>query len=333
MNKRAIVLGVLDRIGFLRLWRSRASDRLLVVNYHRILDGAANNPFDDGVVTCTPDVLDAQLEMLTRYRTIVSMHDFVASLEGGPALPPRPTLITFDDGYADNFEIAFPILKKYSAPACFYLPAKRLQERELEWWDHIACAVKRADTGVRSVEFGGLTIDTQLDSAEGQRAATDELIGIAKETGADVESLYGQLNAERPDKSVESGQIMTDEQVREILAEPGFAIGAHSVSHAVLTTLDDDGQAFELRESRRFLEARFDVPVRTFAYPVGDDAHYNDVSRRMARSAGYACAFNFRRAARDVRVDELKPFDIDRICAPRRADAIFAARASGFFAI
>lgn len=261
------------------------------------------------------------------------MHDFVASLETGASLPPRPTLITFDDGYADNFENAFPILRKHGVPACFYLPVRRLQTRELEWWDHIACAVKRADADIRSIELDGRTIDLQLDSAAGRRTSTETLIGVVKETGAEIESLYEQLHAERPSKSIESSQIMSDEQIREILAVPGFAIGGHSVSHSVLTTLDDEGQAFEIRESRRFLEQRFDVPVRTFAYPVGQDVHYNDVSRRLAKETGYACAFNFRLAARDVPLGRVEPYDIDRVGATRLLDSIFEARASGFFGI
>jgi peptidoglycan/xylan/chitin deacetylase (PgdA/CDA1 family) len=333
LNKRAAILGLLSGVGILRLWRNTGSDRLLVVNYHRVMDWADDNPFDDEVVTCAPAVFDAQIAMLQKYRTIISMHDFVAWLKEGGSLPARPTLITFDDGYVDNFENAFQILRKRGAPACFFLPVRRVETRELEWWDHIACAIKRAEPGIKSIEIDGRIIDLQLDCAAHRRRSTAMLLRIVKETGAAIEPLYEELNSERPSRLAESSQIMTDEQIREILAEPGFAIGGHSVSHTVLSTLNYEEQSFEIRESRWFLERRFGVPVRTFAYPVGEAGHYNNVSRQLVEEAGYACAFNFRREARDVPLRRIKRYDIDRIHPTRVLDPIFEARASGFFIV
>lgn len=321
------------KTGAFSLWRLVRSQRLLVVNYHRILDEKDENPFDDGVVTCSPAVFETQLSYLSRHRTIISMQDFVDFLQNGDSLPPRPTLLTFDDGYSDNYRNAFPILKRYRAPACFYLPANRFLNRRLEWWDHIAFAVKNASTASATVRFGGAEHSLRLDSACGREAATGCLIDAAKQTGAEPSELYPQLGLEPPPKELESGEIMDDEDVLNILEEPGFAIGAHSVSHAVLTTLSAEEQEYELAESRRFLVERFGARVDTFAYPVGDDTHYDAVSKRAAMQAGYAAAFNFRRKARDIDLSRVDRFDIDRVGAMRTSGAMFRARASGFFVV
>lgn len=333
MRKREAVLSLFMKTGVFSLCRIVRSRRLLVVNYHRILDANEENPFDDGVVTCSPAVFETQVSYLSRHRTIISMQDFVDFLQNGGGLPSRPTLLTFDDGYADNYRNAFPVLKRYRAPACFYLPANRFLNRRLEWWDHIAFAVKHASQKSTTVQFGGAEHSLSLDSPQGREAATDRLIDVAKQTGAHPSELYPQLGLEPPPRDLESGEIMGDEDVLSILEEPGFSIGAHSVSHAVLTTLSAEDQEYELAESRRFLVERFGAQVDTFAYPVGDDSHYDAVSKRAAAKAGYAAAFNFRRKATDIDLSHVDRFDIDRVGAMRTAGAMFQARASGFFMV
>jgi peptidoglycan/xylan/chitin deacetylase (PgdA/CDA1 family) len=328
---RERVFNAVKMTGAFAVWRSLKSDQLLVVNYHRVLGQQDDNPFDDGVVTCDPQVFDEQIRLLAKKRNIISMADFVRCLDHGNRLPANPTLITFDDGYADNFSHAFPVLEKYSAPACFFLPTNRLTERRLEWWDHIAYIMKNAEKGCYTTSFGGEVLSVDLGQPDGRKTATAELIARAKKTDKPIDQLFEEFAVARPDPALESSHIMSDEQINRILAEPGFSIGAHSVTHRVLSTLSEAEQLHELSESKKILEDRYDTTIDAFAYPVGDDGHYDWVTVKAAQAAGYRCAFNFRRGARGVDVQSCSRFDIDRTWLPNNTRGIFHARTAGFF--
>lgn len=329
--KRERAYKALNKVGVFSLWRTFRKRRLLIVNYHRILGISDPNPFDDGVVSCTPEIFEKQIQVLTTYRNAIDLNDLIGCLNGTNSLPVRPLLITFDDGYADNFSYAFPILKKYNTGACFFLPTDRIANRQLEWWDHIAYILKQARSGTYNIRYAGKNLCFEIDTNESRRNAADKLIELAKRSGGGAHNLYESFELGRPDPILEGEHIMTDDQVSEILSEPGFSIGSHSVSHTVLSTLDEDAQYEELLKSKQFLESRFNVPINACAYPVGDEAHYSKTTIRAAERAGYSCAFNFRRNAKDVNLQDCDRFDIDRSECPDNLGGIFQARSAGFF--
>ncbi len=328
--KRERVYSVLKITGAFRMWQFCLRNRLLVVNYHRILSNHAANPFDDGVVSCSPDIFEAHIRSLAKRRNIISMDALIGALDGKIELPKCPTLITFDDGYVDNYVHAFPILKKYTAPACFFLPTNRITTRQLEWWDHIAYMVKNAEQRQYKLCFGGNAFVVDLRDEVNQTKVAAEIIARAKMTDQSADILFEEFNVSRPDPALESSQIMTDTQIREIIDEPGFSIGAHSVSHRVLSTLTREENIDELRTSKNILEDRFDVKIDAFAYPVGDDQHYTRESVLAAKEVGYKCAFNFRLKARSIDINNCDRFNLDRVTLPDDIGGIFSARSSGF---
>ena len=140
-NKREFLARRLRDFGVLRLLE-RAGRRpgLLVVTHHRIGDLSAN-PYYDPVFSASPEGFREQIHYLRDNFRILTLDE----VDTGASLREPSVLITFDDGYCDNFETAFPILKDLGVPATFFIPTEFLENPGLPWWDHVAFVLKRTE--------------------------------------------------------------------------------------------------------------------------------------------------------------------------------------------
>ncbi len=120
-------------------------DSLLVLNYHRI-GNPNDDPFDPGVFSATGDQLNEQISYLKRHVLIVTLPEAQAFCDGTlrEKTPRCRVLITFDDGYLDNYEMAFPILRSHGVQGVFFLATSMVGSCSVPWWDHIAFVMKTA---------------------------------------------------------------------------------------------------------------------------------------------------------------------------------------------
>ena len=147
-NKREFLARSFRSLGVLQVLEQIARARpesLLVLTYHRIArPGALDNPYYDPVISATPAAFETQIAFLASHYQIVSLaeldHLNTARLRrwGRPSV-----LITFDDGYRDNFDVALPILSRHGVPATFFLPTSYLETPRVPWWDHVAYVIKQ----------------------------------------------------------------------------------------------------------------------------------------------------------------------------------------------
>src|SRR4051812_835884 len=122
MSRRRLARA-LDRAQVLKAvmaWRHTfGAPWIAVLTYHRVADRVERSLFDEGVIDTSPDELDAQLDFVKRNFDLISLDDLRAFKRGGP-MPKNPALVTFDDGYRDNHDLALPILKQHGAKAIFF---------------------------------------------------------------------------------------------------------------------------------------------------------------------------------------------------------------------
>jgi peptidoglycan/xylan/chitin deacetylase (PgdA/CDA1 family) len=219
----------------------------------------------------------------------------IVSLEATTASDSEPcVLITFDDGYRDNFETAWPILKSLSVPAVFFIATEFIEQPRLPWWDHVARVIKQTEaTRIVLDEPEPWTIDLE------QRTRTEAIATLINRVldrrlnyddrfRAHIESRAGVTFDE---SALGRALFMSWDQIRT-LAEAGMAIGSHTHGHRWLAWLTQADQRFELAESKRILEERLHRPVEALAYPYGWAGTYDELTRRLAREAGYRLAFS-----------------------------------------
>ncbi len=288
---------------------------LPILNYHRIRPSNPSfaTPFADGVFAGpTVDEFDRQMCWLSRRAEILSEDDLIAALRSGGAWTRPGVMVTFDDGYLDNYTLAFPILKHYRVPAIFFIPAGLTSSRRLGWWDLISYFIKR--TGKSSLAVGGRRYQVAgTSSLVIQELMTRMRTEPAEQTQFLLQEISQAAGVAFPDPEMQSGELMTWDQIREVEGG-GITIGSHTLTHRVLSTLDSQAQEVELRASKTLVETQIGRPVRSIAYPVGDYGDFNLETQRIAEGCGYELGFSF--ATGVNRRTRLRPFDVKRVSAP-----------------
>lgn len=319
---------LLERLGLLRLLARGRRDQVVVLAYHRIRgDETPQAPvFDDEVFGPTASAFRAQVQWLARNTELIGESDVFRAVDRGERLPSRSLLVTFDDAYRDNFDLAFPVLRELRAPAIFFVPTRLIEERSVGWWDTIAYLVKQT-------REEWLDVDGQrLPVAGRAREAIENLHEYMKRAkAADTATFLHRLSAAcrvpLPSRQAQDAELMTWEQITQLI-RGGMTIGSHTHTHRVLTTLDDAEVRAELRTSKAVLEERLGTPVQSLAYPCGGHGTFDSRSRRLAEECGYRLAFSFTGGTNDPTA--ISRFDVQRLAASphpsRLAASVLAPR-------
>lgn len=264
-----------------------ACARLTILIFHRVY--AQPDPLFPG----EPDAgqFDRLCAWLARWFHVLPLDDAARRLAEG-RLPSRAACITFDDGYADNHDVALPILRRHGLVATFFIATGYLSGGRM-FNDSLVETVRAAPGPVLDTRglAEGMPASLDLGSIEARRSAVDKLIGALKYGPAEErQAIAGQLQQRAGLAALPDDLMMIPDQVRA-LHRAGMQIGAHTVTHPILARLGDDEALREIVDSRRTLESMLGAPVTLFAYPNGRPGEdYSARSIELVRSAGFAAA-------------------------------------------
>ncbi len=320
-NKREFAAKILSRLGLLRvLERAAAAWKpvLTVLTYHRIAE-PATNLFYDPVISATPDSFRAQIDWLCNHMRILTLEELINPAQNGSLWREPVVLITFDDGYRDNFDVAVPILAERNVPATFFIPTAFFETPHLPWWDEVAYVIKQTRVCRFALDCGlkerASPLEIDLETMPRTTAIMTIIRALLDETVDDERRFLDQLAA-RAEVSVDAESLgrslfMSWDQVRR-LPESGaeFTIGSHSHSHPNLARLDDDSQRRELTESKQILQTRTGCEIKAFAYPYGWPGTFTKGTKTIAAEAGYRLAFASREGV--TRAESFDPLEISR---------------------
>lgn len=268
-------------------WLSPAGPqaRLSVLVFHRVM--AQPDPL-------FPDDMHASrfLEVcgwLKSWFNVLPLDESVRRLQVG-TLPARAACITFDDGYADNYQVAMPILQRCGLPATFFI-ATGFLDGGCMWNDTLVEAL-RAFTGpeldLSSLALGRYAIGSPLEK---RRAIATLIQQIKYRSVAQRIAITGHI-AQLARVQPSHGLMMTSQEVKA-MRRAGMQIGAHTVSHPILAGLSLEQAQQEIRESKYFLEQLLGERIGLFAYPNGKPGEdYMPQSVDLVRSAGFDAAVN-----------------------------------------
>ncbi|MGZ3184188.1 MAG: polysaccharide deacetylase family protein [Telluria sp.] len=255
---------------------------LSILAWHRVLAAP------DSLLPSLPDhrAFELQLACLRACCNVLALDEALARLQAG-ALPPRAACVTFDDGYADNADIALPLLRKHRLPATFFI-ASGFLDGGIMWNDVVIESIRQARADrldARQWELGELPLATLAQ----RRGAIDRLLGRLKylplaERDEAVAGLAQRLGAQLP-----AGLMLSSVDVRK-LHEAGMEIGAHTADHPILAGMEADDALRQMAWGRVQLEA-LAGPVRYFAYPNGKPGtDYEREHVAMVRALGFEAA-------------------------------------------
>jgi peptidoglycan/xylan/chitin deacetylase (PgdA/CDA1 family) len=281
-------------------WSGPPEPKPLILMYHRIADCS----IDPWGLAVTPDRFAEQLAVLRRTRECLPLPEFIRQLVAG-TLRAQAVAVTFDDGYVDNLLAAKPCLTAADVPATVFLVTGYFERAGEFWWDELARLILLED-GPQSLELSvrGRTIRFELGRGPARpdaRAwfATSPPLTRRQEIYLAILNAFRLVeNEERQGLMFElrsvfsnvhrsnSGRAMTCYEVLKLATDRLVTIGAHTITHPVLTALEADVSYREIADSKANCEALIGTSVATFAYPYGQ---LNDGVRAAVRSSGFTC--------------------------------------------
>lgn len=255
---------------------------LVVLMYHRVLQQS------DPMLPDEPDAarFGALMDAVRGVFEVRDLADAAAELHSG-SLPARTVAITFDDGYANNLQVAAPILAARGLPAtCFVATGHRDGSRM--WNDVVIDAIRDGPAEIDLTDLGLGVLS--LANMAARRAAAERLLQELKYVEASRRRTVAEAIAQRCGGLPQKHVMMTDDELRQ-LSSMGVAIGAHCISHPILTRLTDEQALQEIAGSRQQLESVLQGRVRSFAYPNGRPGmDFGQEHVGMVRTTGFECA-------------------------------------------
>jgi peptidoglycan/xylan/chitin deacetylase (PgdA/CDA1 family) len=333
-SKAERLFEIANETGLIRSGRFLWSKSLTVLNYHRV-DRRPDYPGSDTFkpnISATPEDFARQMEYISRWFHVVSLRQVIDWLDDARrSLPPHAALITFDDGYLDNYTNAFPILQRFKFPAVIFLTTGHIEKETPFYWDLTAYCFYH-------------TQRNQIDSPDGKRRHWGNSGQLDTTVREWTESLKVLPNTEKqewlarlPDMlSVSVPQdffralMMSWDQVRE-LDRHGIEFGGHTITHPILTRISLEQARQEIEGSKAEIEEQLGHPIFSFAYPNGMSADFNGTIEGLVGNAGYKAAFTLLNGPTTLQEVRANPFTIRRIfISHKHTLPRFAALVSGF---
>ena len=290
------------------LRRTGAWRGVLVLCHHRVGD-PRDSDWDRRLWSATAESLDAQARFLARECDVIAPADMEGALSGRG----RHVMLTFDDGYRDNHDVALPILRAHGLRACFFVATGFLDEPRAPWWDEVAWMVHRSP---RAELAPSEWMDRGLSLAPAERQASLDVLTARHKTlpparsEAFLDALAEATGSGRCPTAEASELWMTWEMVRA-LEGAGMTVGGHTVSHPILALLDREEQAHEIDGcARRLREASSGTRCASSATRKASAAPTTRPRRECLRAAGVELAFSYHGGY-------ARPRGLDRLAVPR----------------
>ncbi|MEO5740078.1 MAG: polysaccharide deacetylase family protein [Vicinamibacterales bacterium] len=290
--------------------------RLSVLLFHRVLASK------DALLPSEPDAIEFERHMqwIKRWFNVLPLEESVRRMRAG-TLPARALSITFDDGYADNLEVAQPILNRLGIPATIFIASGYLDGGRM-WNDTIIESVRRCGLDVLDLAHLGLGVHP-LSSIDERRRAINSLLADLKYLRPPHRQEHVRNVAKASRARLPDDLMLTTERLR-CLRDRGMSVGAHTRGHPILAKVDAATALSEIADSRAELEKVLDQPVTLFAYPNGRPVtDYTAEHVAMVSRLGFEAAFSTASGAASRHDDG---YQLPRFTPWDKRPAKFAAR-------
>ena len=343
-----LVSSILKRVVYPSLARAGCLRRLggcglAAVTYHGVFPQGYDpvDPTLDGNLV-SGETLRQQLRLLKAHYNVISPEDALAWREGRIELPQRTVLLTCDDGLLNCLTDMLPILQQEGIRCLFFVTAASAGEaRSMLWYEELFLLFLGAPLGAFDISSEGVSIKGEMRGPAERRAIWwDSVKGLSQLDTLRRESFLRTIRTQfassmanklddRHPSFCRRFALLTSAELRE-LAAAGMTIGAHSLSHPILSQLPADLAYSEIAECRTKLESAVQRRIWAFAYPFGDPTSVTPSVVSMAKEAGYGAAFlNFGGGLGT----DLPAYALPRVHVTSEMDlAEFEAHVSGFYA-
>ena len=271
---------------------------MYVVYYHNVVEGPVSE-VDRRSSRLGHERFAMHMRFLRDHFTIISVGEYLERLDSGD-LDPRCACVTFDDAYAGVAEVAAPILAELSIPATVFAISGSLpQPDRLMHYEELEAALnltERDAVEVPELGFESLRVGSDKTKAVFLKRVKTALKRVPESERLGIQGALLERMGVSPEQLTVAGlpyaRKMSAEQLRSLLSQGLWEVGAHTRSHRVLAQLPADECREEIFGCRAELTEALGSEVSLLAYPYGKPEHVGDLAPGLAKEAGFKAAFS-----------------------------------------
>lgn len=264
------------------------NSQTIILNYHRI------GPMNDNwiIKPLHHKIFEKQVEYLSKNYEIISLKSLSEMLINGN-VPKKAVVITFDDGYKDNYEYAYPVLKKYDIPATIFLTTGPIEQKKLYWWDEINYALFNTDLKSMDItNIGTFKLISEIDKSKAAYNIVEKLKTIQNDKKMSITENIINLSGVNIPEKLGKKHILSWNEIKK-MDKNGIDFGAHTVNHPILTNITLDEAKWEIEGSKYLIEETLERKINSFAYPNGKNNDFNEDILSLVKKSGFNCSVSF----------------------------------------
>jgi peptidoglycan/xylan/chitin deacetylase (PgdA/CDA1 family) len=286
--------------------------------YHRVM------PRDEGKMAALegmqvdPATFERQMAYLRKQFQLLRLNDFRRHLLDRTPFPPNSCLVTFDDGWKDNYSHAYPVLCRYEIPAVVFLSVAHIGTRKRFWQERTFNALrgireevrKHPDSPARNRRLpGGIKVEELAAWPEGKfrEEVREQIRGLKKFPLSRIEPIVEELAECTGASSHDDDESFLSWDDVLAMSRGGIDFGSHGMRHEILTNVSPEAVREEARTSKAIIEEKIRKNVHAFSYPNGN---HDLVVRKCVRESGYQIAFG---TSRGFAGHEDDPYSLNRV--------------------
>ena len=286
------LLKLLTRDAFVPFLRPLQRRLATVLMFHRFADREA------GVAGHDPEILRRQLAWLRRHRfDVIPLLDFVDMLYEGRELERPAVVLTVDDAYDDFVRVAAPVLEEFDCPSTLFVPTGFVDGDVWMWWDKVEYVLDRTRVAQVELVVAGAPHTYALGSASERESARCDLVHRLKRVPHDdmresIERLAAALEVELPAAAPAGYRPATWDQLADCARSGLVSYGPHSITHPVLSRVDDARSRWEIEGGWHRLRAMSTAAIPVIAFPDGAPSMFGPREQQAAVGAGLRAALS-----------------------------------------
>ena len=270
----------LNKVGMSYLFRSINHSKILILVYHGL---TVNKREFQPWIHIPADIFEKQIRFINKQYNILKLSEIIEAINLKKQLPTNTAAITFDDGYYNNFSLAFPILKKYNVPVTIFLTSGYIGTKKLLPMDQAFLIIKEAHNNssycIPEIDFGPIFFNNISDCQISYQKTTEMLKKyevkiqleylnrIKKELKCDYDPLTQDI--------IDDFSILGWSEIEQMHDSKLIEFGAHSDSHNILTRISNAEALKEIINSRKIVEEKLNCKINLFAFPNGNKGDFS----------------------------------------------------------
>lgn len=282
--------------------RIRLKNKAVVLMYHRVLPSEMRSKSfsHDGIIV-EETTFEMHMQFLKDNYNVISLNEFMHCIEKKTPFQDYSCLITFDDGWQDNYQYAYPILNSYGLPALIFLTVNYIATTGQFWQERLSELLFNihrlsAEQPAMNANYHELLKKHNFEqiltvSEENLRSSIQEMVTQCKQHSyADIGNIIADLSEVLTNMTGSSNnpdRFMNWVEIKEMI-DGGISFGSHTMNHKILTKIPADETEREIAESKHHIKLHLKREVDAFSYPNGN---YNREIAERVKSHGYAVAF------------------------------------------